>query len=99
MEGLIQFILPLALMIGIFYLLIFLPESKRKKKYSSMLGSLKVNDQVVTRGGIVGKVISITKTDNEEFVTIQTGPERAKIKLTKSAIGSVTKEAKVEEEK
>jgi preprotein translocase subunit YajC len=41
------------------YLLILVPENKRKKKYNKMLNSLRVNDQIITKGGIIGKITNI----------------------------------------
>ncbi len=84
--------LPMLFMLGIFYLIVFLPESRRKKKYNSMLSAVKVNDEIVTRGGIMGKIVSI----QDDYIIVQTGPDRARIKLAKSSISNVTKEANVE---
>lgn len=76
---------PFILMIALFYLFIFVPESKRKKKYSSMLGALKVNDEVMTRGGIIGKITNI----QDKYVVMETGPDRMRIKLDKNGISHV----------
>ena len=56
MAQLLATILPLVAMFAIMYFLLILPEKKRTKKYNTMLSELKVNDQVLTRGGIVGKI-------------------------------------------
>jgi len=72
-------------MLGLFYLIIFVPESKRKKKFAAMLNNLKVNDEVMTRGGILGKIVNI----QDNFIIIQTGPDRTKIKIDKNGISSV----------
>lgn len=84
MASVIQY-LPYILMIALFYLIIFVPESKRKKKFASMLSNLKVNDEVMTRGGILGKIVNI----QDNFTIIQTGPDRTKIKVDKNGIASV----------
>lgn len=81
----ISTLIPFILMIGLFYLFIFVPENKRKKKYSSMLSSLKVNDEIMTRGGIIGKLINI----QDKFIILETGPDRVRIKLDKNGISSV----------
>ncbi len=73
-------------MLAIFYAIMFIPESRRKKKFNAMINSLKVNDEIITRGGLVGKIVSI----QDEFLTIQTGPDRVKIKITKTAVANVT---------
>ncbi|AND84161.1 preprotein translocase subunit YajC [Clostridium tyrobutyricum] len=76
---------PFLIVIIVCYLFMFLPESKRRKKYSSMLGELKVNDEIITKGGIIGKVTNI----QDKEITLQTGPDRVKIKLSKSGILNV----------
>ncbi|OAA91862.1 preprotein translocase subunit YajC [Clostridium ljungdahlii] len=86
-------LLPLLFIVVIFYLLIFLPESKRKKKYNAMLESLKVNDEVMTKGGIIGKVVNI----QDRNITIQTGPDRVRIKLDKTGVLNILSETKSQE--
>ncbi len=81
MKTLVQFS-PLIFMLILFYLLIFVPEGKRKKKYREMLDNLKVNDEIMTKGGIVGKIINI----QDRFIILQTGPDKVRIKLDKTGI-------------
>jgi len=69
----------------IMYLLVFLPQKKRDKKAKAMLDALKVGDNVVTIGGISGKVVNI----KDDEVTIETGVERAKVNFKKWAIKEV----------
>lgn len=84
MQSLIGF-LPFILMIAIFYLIILVPENKRKKKYSAMLSGLKVNDEIMSRGGIIGKIVNI----QDNFVIMQTGPDKMRIKLDKNGISQI----------
>lgn len=84
MENIAAFI-PFILMLALFYLFIFVPESRRKKRYNEMLRSLKINDEVMTRGGIIGKLVNI----QDKFVILETGPDRMRIKLDKNGISSV----------
>lgn len=89
MPILIQLI-PMLVVFVIFYLVLLLPEKKRKKQYMQMLDNLKVNDEIMTRGGIIGKIISI---DGENMV-LESGPDRARLKMTKNAIANkIYKEA------
>ena len=81
-------LLSIVLMLGVFYLIVFLPENKRKKKYGSMLSSIKVNDEIITRGGIMGKITNI----QDDFVIVQSGPDRARFKLSKTGILNVINE-------
>lgn len=75
-------VVPFLLVFVIFYFLLILPEKKRKKKYQSMLEELKVNDEVVTRGGIIGKITHI----DEKNITLETSTAKTRIKFDKSGI-------------
>ncbi|WP_298843904.1 preprotein translocase subunit YajC [Clostridium sp.] len=75
----------MVLMLAVFYLVIFIPENKRKKKYAALLNNLKVNDEVLTKGGVIGKIIKI----QDEYIILESGPDRTKIKVSKSGIGTV----------
>lgn len=93
MEQIMAF-LPFIVLIALFYLMIFLPEKKRKKQYSAMLEELKVNDNIMTKGGILGKVITI----KDDYIIVESGPDRARLKFTKNAIATVNSTAEVVEE-
>ncbi|MFL0251765.1 preprotein translocase subunit YajC [Clostridium neuense] len=76
--------------LGIFYLALWVPESRRKKKFKQMMDSLRVNDEIVTRGGILGKVVNM----QDDYVIIQSGPDKARLKVQRNAIGNIlTKKA------
>ncbi|WP_027634067.1 preprotein translocase subunit YajC [Clostridium hydrogeniformans] len=94
MPQLLGGVLPFVVMIGVFYLLVLLPENKRKKKYSSMLNELKVNDEVLTRGGIVGKVINL----KEDYIILESGPDRARFKVVKNGIADILNKEEEEQE-
>ena len=82
MAQLLATLLPLVAMFAIMYFLLILPEKKRTKKYNEMLSALKVNDEDLTRGGIIGKIITI----DEDQVVIQSGPDRVRFRVTKNSI-------------
>lgn len=86
--------LPFVILIALFYLMIFLPEKKRKKQYTAMMEELKVNDNIMTKGGILGKVITI----KDDYIIVESGPDRARLKFTKNAIATVNTTAEVVEE-
>lgn len=75
-------IIPLVAMVLIFWLFIIRPEKKRTKEMQDMLNNLQVADEIVTTGGIVGLVVSVSK----DTVLIETGSDRTKIRILKSAI-------------
>ena len=55
--GIVGPFLPFALIIVIFYFLIIRPQGKQQKEREGMLNSLKKGDQILTRGGIIGKIL------------------------------------------
>lgn len=93
-ELLVQLLIIVAMM-GIFYAIVLIPERKRKKKYKETLDSLSVNDKVVTRGGLVGKVINVT----EDEVVLESGPDRVRLRFTKQAISTVVSKREDKETK
>ena len=90
MASFVNLLIPIVFLV-ILYVIMILPETRRRKKNQSMLDNLKVNDKVVTRGGIVAKVISINDDKNE--VVLETGPDRVRMTFLRNAIGSVTVES------
>jgi len=83
--GGIGMILYLVMMVAIFYFLLIRPQKKRQKQQANMLDSLIVGDEVVTAGGIMGKIVTI----KEDSVVIETGSDRTKIKFEKNSISRV----------
>lgn len=86
--ALLMQVVPFVLVFVIFYFVLILPEKKRKKKYQAMLEELKVNDDVVTRGGIVGKITHM----DEKSITLETSTAKTRIKFDKGAISYKVKE-------
>ena len=75
-------IVPFILMIVVFYFLLIRPEKKRAKRDKEMRENLQVADEVVTTGGIIGRVLSV----QDDTVLIETGSDRTKIRFLKSSI-------------
>ena len=88
-------ILMLVLMIAFFVLFVILPENKRKKKTQEMLSSLSVGDEISTIGGMLGKIVQVT----EDKVTFETGEDRVRIQIKKSAIASTARSEAAEAKK
>ena len=78
-------IVMLVAMVAIFYFFLYRPQKKQEKEVAAMRNSLQVGDEITTIGGIIGKVISI----KEETVMIETGHDRTKIRILKSAVRSI----------
>jgi preprotein translocase subunit YajC len=80
-SGLIWTLLPFAFIFGIFYFLVILPQKKQKQQLQDMISQLKMNDEVVTNGGIIGRIKEIKDTS---FI-IQSA-EKSFLEVGKSAV-------------
>ena len=86
-ESYISLFFTLALMLVLLYFMIYRPQKKQEKKDAAMRAALEIGDQVVTIGGIVGRVVAI----KEDTFVLETGSDRVKIRFTKNANSSVEK--------
>ena len=76
--------LPLVAMGVIFWLLIIRPQMRRQKEHQAKVSSLKKGDQVVTAGGLLGKVLRV----DDHYVDLELGPN-VKVKAVKATIGDI----------
>ena len=84
--------LPIFLIFGIFYFLLFLPMQRQKKQTAKMLTELQNGNVVITSGGIVGSIVSIGEDDT---LVLRVKPDNIKIQVARSSVSSlVSKEAK-----
>lgn len=60
--SLIWTLLPFVFIFGIFYFLVILPQKKQKQQVQEMIAGLRINDEIVTNGGIIGKIKEIKDT-------------------------------------
>ena len=74
-----------AIFIAIMYFLIILPQQKKQKEHQRLLDGLKAGDEVITSGGLIGRIKSIA----DFFVTIDVG-SNVSIKVAKSHVSSLT---------
>ena len=79
--SLIWTILPFVVIFGIFYFLVILPQKKQRQQLQDMISQLKINDHVVTNGGVIG----IIKEVRETSFIIQSA-EKSFLEVGKSAV-------------
>lgn len=60
--SLIWTLLPFALIFGIFYFLVILPQRRQQQELKNLIAGLKNGDEIVTNGGIIGKIIEVRET-------------------------------------
>lgn len=87
--------LPIILIVGIFYFLVFMPMQKQKKQQAAMLAGLQAGNEVVTTGGIVGTVVSVT----DQTLILRVKPDNIKLQVARSAVASLVTSDKGEEKK
>ena len=87
----LQFV-PFAIVLAIFYFIILLPMKKKQQKVQQFLDALKVNDRIVTTGGIYGQVTRL----GEQSVQIQIA-DKVRIEVAKAAIGGYQGQEPVQE--
>ena len=84
MQGFMPFIL-IAVMFVAMYFFMIRPQKKQERETNEMRNNLKVGDEITTIGGIIGRIVSI----KEETVMIETGHDRMKIRILKTAVRNV----------
>jgi preprotein translocase subunit YajC len=87
--------LPILLIFGIFYFLLFLPMQRQRKQTAKMLAGLQTGDSVVTSGGIVGAIVSL----DSDTVVLRVKPDNIKIQIARSAVSSMATAASSSEGK
>jgi len=80
----IQTILPLIFIFGLMYFMVIRPQMKKAKEHRAMVEALAKGDEVITSGGIAGRIIEL----GDVFATVEIAPN-TQIKLQRSAIGAV----------
>ena len=88
-------LIPLILLIVVMYFLMIRPQKKKDKQIQDMRKAFTVGDEIITIGGICGKIV---KTKEDSFI-IQVGADKVKFEMMRWAVSSVTKPSARREEK
>ena len=81
---------PIVGVIAIFYFLLIRPQTQKAKEHSRMLKDLKRNDEVVTSGGIVGRITDL----GEKLITVEIAPN-VRVRVERPQIASISSYGKV----
>jgi len=90
MSGTMSMIIPLILLLAVMYFLLIRPQKKREKEVNAMRSGVQVGDEIITIGGICGKVVK-TKEDS---LVIQVGADKVKFEIMRWAVSKVVDESK-----
>jgi preprotein translocase subunit YajC len=90
--GLMSFV-PLIIIFVVFYLLLIRPQMKRAKEHRKLVSELANGDEVVTNGGILGRITHV----GESFVTLELA-DNVRIKVQRQAVSSVVPKGTIKSE-
>ena len=77
--------LPILLIFGIFYFLLFMPMQRQRKQTQKMLAGLQNGNTVATSGGIIGTIVAI----EDDTVVLRVKPDNVKIQVARSSVSSM----------
>ena len=80
-------ILPLFLIIGVFYLLLIRPQQKRQRQLQETISNLKINDKIVTTGGIIGVITAV-----KESSFLIRSADKSILEVARTAIADIDRE-------
>jgi preprotein translocase subunit YajC len=78
--------LPIIFIFVIFYFLLIRPQQKRAKEHRTLLGNIKVGDQILTSGGIYGKITGI----KDDIITVEIS-DKVRVKINRGNIAGVVR--------
>jgi preprotein translocase subunit YajC len=86
--GLVQ-LLPILLIIGVFYMLLIRPQQKRQRELQEMISQLKAGDRIVTTGGVIGTITTVR--DTSFYVR---SADKSILEIARSAVAGIEGEEK-----
>lgn len=93
LEMLVSFV-PMVLVIVVFYFFMLRPQKKQDREITEMRESLALGDIIITKGGIVGRIVRI----KEDMMIIETGGNKTRLQIQKSAVSEIKAKANVPDE-
>lgn len=87
--GALSGLLPMVLIIGVFYMLLIRPQQKRQKQLQETISQLKAGDRIVTTGGVIGTITTVRDTS-----FLIRSAEKSIIEIARSAVAGIEEEEK-----
>ena len=85
--GALSGLVPMLLIIAVFYVLLIRPQQKRQRQLQDTIASLKIGDKVVTNGGVIG---TITKVDDRSFLI--RSADKSILEIARSSVAAIDEE-------
>lgn len=82
-------LLPMLLIIGVFYVLLIRPQQKRQKQLQETISQLKAGDRIVTTGGVIGTITTVRDTS-----FLIRSAEKSILEIARSAVAGIDEEEK-----
>ncbi|HEY3040844.1 MAG TPA: preprotein translocase subunit YajC [Pyrinomonadaceae bacterium] len=82
-------LLPMLLIIGVFYILLIRPQQKRQRELQEIISQLKAGDRVVTTGGIIGTITSVRDTS-----LLIRSADKSILEISRSAVAGIQDDEK-----
>src|SRR5215204_802301 len=82
-------LLPIVLIIGVFYVLLIRPQQKRQRQLQETISTLKIGDRVITNGGVIGVIITVR--DTSFFIR---SADKSIIEVSRTSIAGIDEEEK-----
>ena len=73
---------PIVVVLLVFYFMLIRPQQKKEKEDKAMRENLDIGDEIITAGGIIGIVVKVA----EDYVVVETGSDRSKVRIAKWAV-------------
>lgn len=86
------FLLPMVIIFGAFYFLLIRPQQKKQKTHTALVAALSVGDEVLTAGGILGRITGVS----EHYAVVEIA-DNTEIKIQKSSVSQVVPKGTFEE--
>lgn len=88
-DGLNNPLIPVVLMVVIFYLVLFLPMRRRQRRHDELVAGLKTGDVVATNAGLVGTIVGLS----DRTVTLRVKPDNVKLEFARGAVSGLAEDS------
>ena len=89
--GALAQLLPIVLIIAVFYVLLIRPQQKRQRQLQETIANLKIGDRVVTTGGVIGVITAVKEKDASFLIR---SADKSILEIARSAIAGIDEEGK-----
>lgn len=89
--GALAQLLPIVLIIAVFYVLLIRPQQKRQRQLQETIANLKIGDRVVTTGGVIGVITAVKEKDSSFLIR---SADKSILEIARSAIAGIDEEGK-----